>query len=139
MSARSEANVAGLTGGRRIVTQILRVILWLMVAGVVVQVFLAGLFVFGEQEARETHEGVGWTVHTAGMLALILALIGPRTKELMLGTLGLVVLNTGQIMLSTADTAALAALHPTLALAVLALAAWLALRATAPARPHEAR
>ena len=113
---------------RRVLTQILRVVLWLVVAGVVVQVFLAGLFNFGEQSARETHEGVGWTVHTAGLLALILAVAGPRTKAIVLGTLGLVVLNTVQIGLSNADTAAVAALHPTLGLAVLALAAWLALR-----------
>src|SRR5688572_23741546 len=108
MIARSETSGGGLTGGRRIVTQILRWMLWLMAAGVVVQVFLAGLFTFGESDAREVHEGVGWTVHTVGMVALILAEIGPRTKELVLGTLGLVVLNTGQIMLSTADTAAVA-------------------------------
>ena len=124
-------------GGRTFATQALRAALWLMVAGVVVQVFLAGLFIFGEPDARDAHEGVGWTVHTVGLIALILAIIGPRTRELMLGTLALVVLNTVQIILSTSETAAVAALHPTLALAVLGLAAWLALRtgtARAPAR-----
>jgi hypothetical protein len=129
MAAPLDARTGRLTGARGVLTQILRGLLWLVVAGVVVQVFLAGLFNFGEASARETHEGVGWTVHTAGMVALVLAVFGPRTKELMLGTLGLVVLNTVQIMLSTVDTAAVAALHPTLGLAVLALAAWLALRA----------
>lgn len=129
MGGPLEASTARLTGTRGVLTLILRGLLWLVVAGVVVQVFIAGLFNFGEASARETHEGVGWTVHTAGLAALLLAVIGPRTKELMLGTLGLVVLNTVQIMLSTVETAAVAALHPTLGLAVLALAAWLALRA----------
>lgn len=130
MATPLDASTGPQTGARGVLTRMLRGMLWLVVVGVIVQVFLAGLFNFGETSARETHEGVGWTVHTAGMLALLLAVIGPRTKELMLGTLGLVVLNTVQIMLSTADTAAVAALHPTLGLAVLALAAWLALRAS---------
>jgi len=139
MDARLSASAGRLTGGRGVVTQILRGILWLMVVGVVVQVFLAGLFNFGEPGARETHEGVGWTVHTAGMVALLLAVVGPRTKELMLGTLSLVVLNTVQILLSTVGTAAVAALHPTLGLAVLALAAWLALRVSTRTRAQEER
>ncbi len=122
-----------LTGARGVATQILRGLLWLMAAGIVVQVFLAGLFNFGEADARDTHENVGWIVHTIGMVALIPAIVGPRTKEAMLGVLALVVLNTVQIMLSGADTAAVAALHPTLALAVLALTLWLALR-TRPSR-----
>ncbi len=117
-----------LTGARGGVTQLLRGLLWLMVAGIVVQVFLAGLFNFGESGARETHEGVGWIVHTIGVVALVLAIVGPRTKEAMFGLLALVVLNTVQIMLSGVDSAAVAALHPTLALAVLALTLWLALR-----------
>ena len=129
MSVQTEADTTHLSGARRGLTQLLRGLLWLMVAGIVVQVFLAGLFNFGEADARETHEGVGWIVHTIGMVAFLLAILGPRTKELMLGTLGLVVLNTGQIMLSQADTSAVAAFHPTLALAVLALTIWLALRA----------
>ena len=134
MTTPFDASTGRLTGARGVLTHVLRGVLWLVVAGVVVQVFLAGLFNFGETSARETHEGVGWTVHTVGMAALLLAVIGPRTKELMLGTLGLVVLNTVQIMLSTVDTAAVAALHPTLALAVLALAAFLALRASTRVR-----
>lgn len=128
-----------LTGARGFATQIFRGALWLVVAGVVVQVFIAGLFNFGEPGAREAHEGVGWSVHTVGMVAFVLALIGPRTWELVLGTLGLVVLNTAQILLSSVDTAAVAALHPTLGLVVLALAAWLAMRAGAPGRSQKAR
>ena len=134
MTSRLPTGAGRLTGARGVVTQVLRGALWIMVVGVVLQVFLAGLFNFGEPDARETHEGVGWTVHTVGMVALVLAVVGPRTKELMLGTFGLVVLNTGQILLSTAESSPVAALHPTLGLAVLALAAWLALRASTSLR-----
>jgi hypothetical protein len=130
MAAPRDTSAERLTGGRGLATQALRGALWIVVVGVVVQVFLAGLFNFGDTGARETHEGVGWSVHTIGLVALVLALLGPRTKEL---TLALVVLNTVQIVLSSADTAAVAALHPTLGLAVLALAAWLAVRVGAPA------
>ena len=117
-----------MSAARRTLTQILRLALWLMVAGAVVQFFLAGLFNFGDNDARDTHEGVGWMVHTLGMLALLLSIAGPRTKLLMLGTLGLVVLNTIQILLSQVDTAAVAALHPVLGLAVLGGAVSLAIR-----------
>lgn len=106
----------------------MRWVLLLMAAGVVVQVFLAGLGIFGGG-GFDRHVDVGWTVHTIGLLAFILALIGPRTRTAVVGTLGLVVLNTVQIMLSGAEAPGIAALHPTLALAVLALALWLA-RAT---------
>jgi len=96
----------------------------LMVVAILVQVYLAGLGLFGT-DGFGTHEDFGWMVHTLGMVAFVLAIIGPRTKVTMLGALGLVVLNTVQIMLSEADAAGLAALHPTLALAVLGMAAWL--------------
>ena len=96
----------------------------LMALGVLVQVYLAGLGLFGT-EGFGTHEDVGWMVHTIGMVAILLAIIGPRTKVTILGALALFVLNTAQIMLSQSDTAGLAALHPTLALAVLGLASWL--------------
>ena len=96
----------------------------LMVVGVLVQVYLAGLGLFGT-EGFGTHEDFGWIVHTIGMVAVVLAIIGPRTKVTILGALGLFVLHTGQIQLSQVDSAGVAALHPTLALAVLALAAWL--------------
>ena len=117
-----------MTGPRAVITRMLRGLLWLIAAGIVVQFFLAGLFNFGEPDARDTHESVGWMVHTAGMVALLLAIAGPRTRWAILGTVGLVVLNTVQIMLSTSDTSGVAALHPTLGLAVLATVLLLAVR-----------
>lgn len=101
-----------------------RVAMALIVLGVVVQIYLAGLGLFGT-EGFGTHEDFGWMIHTIGLIAVLLAIIGPRTKVAILGALGLTVLNTVQIMLSQADSAGVAALHPTLALAVLGLAGWL--------------
>jgi len=118
----------GIRGGFHVA---FRIAMALIVVGVVTQVYLAGLGLFGT-DGFGTHEDFGWMVHTVGLVGLVLAIIGPRTKLTMLGALGLVVLNTVQIMLSQADSAGLAALHPTLGLAVLGLAAWLAFVTRAP-------
>jgi hypothetical protein len=109
-----------------------RVAMALVVVGVITQVYLAGLGLFGT-DGFGTHEDFGWMVHTIGLIGLVLAIIGPRTKVTMLGALALVVLNTVQIMLSQADSAGVAALHPTLGIAVLGLAAWLVFVTRAPA------
>jgi hypothetical protein len=125
-ASASSPDRAGLSGARRALTAATRVALGLFSLGVVVQVFLAGAYVFGEGDAIETHRGLGWGVHTLGILAFLLAIAGPRTRLAVLGTLGLVVLNTVQILLSDAGSAYAAALHPTLALFVLGLAGFLA-------------
>ena len=117
-------NTAAPTGLRGGLTVAFRAAMALMVLGVLVQVYLAGLGLFGT-EGFGTHEDTGWIVHTIGMVGVVLAIAGPRTKATILGALGLLVLNTVQIMLSQADAAGLAALHPLLAIAVLGLAAWL--------------
>jgi Family of unknown function (DUF6220) len=95
----------------------------LIAVGVVVQVFLAGLGVFGA-ESFSSHESFGWILHTATIVLFLLALLGPRTRRTIGLSFGLLVLITVQIMLVGArdDTPYLAALHPVLALFVLGLA-----------------
>jgi hypothetical protein len=95
----------------------------LIAAGVIVQVFLAGLGIFGA-ESFDAHEGFGWLLHTAAIVVFLLALLGPRSGRAIGLSFGLLVLMTIQIMLVNArdDTPYLAALHPTLALFVLGLA-----------------
>ena len=95
----------------------------LIAVGVIVQVFLAGLGIFGA-ESFDAHEGFGWMLHTAAIVVFLLALLGPRTGRAIGLSFGLLVLMTIQIMLVNArdDTPYLAALHPTLALFVLGLA-----------------
>jgi phosphoglycerol transferase MdoB-like AlkP superfamily enzyme len=98
----------------------------LIAACIVVQVFLAGLGVFGA-ESFDAHEGFGWMIHTAAILLFILALIGPRTGRAIGISFGLLALMTVQIMLVGArdDTPWVAAFHPTLALFVLGLAIYI--------------
>jgi hypothetical protein len=95
----------------------------LIAVGVVVQVFLAGLGIFGA-ESFDAHESFGWMLHTAAVVLFLLALLGPRTRRTIGLAFGLLVLMTVQIMLVGArdDTPWLAALHPVLALFVLGLA-----------------
>ena len=95
----------------------------LITVGVIVQVFLAGLGIFGA-ESFSAHESFGWMLHTAAILLFILALIGPRTRAAIGMSFGLLVLMTVQIMLVGArdDTPWVAAFHPVLALFVLGLA-----------------
>jgi len=95
----------------------------LIALGIVVQVFLAGLGVFGA-ESFKAHENFGWMLHTAAIVVFLLALLGPRTRRTIGLGFGLLALMTIQIMLVGArdDTPYLAALHPVLALFVLGLA-----------------
>jgi hypothetical protein len=95
----------------------------LIAVGVVVQVFLAGLGIFGA-ESFDAHEGFGWALHTTAIVLFLLALLGPRTGRTIGLAFGLLVLMTVQIMLVGArdDMPWLAALHPVLALFVLGLA-----------------
>jgi hypothetical protein len=95
----------------------------LIAVGVVVQVFLAGLGIFGA-ESFDAHESSGWIIHTAAIVLFLLALLGPRTGRAIGLSFGLLALMTIQIMLVGArdDTPYLAALHPVLALFVLGLA-----------------
>jgi hypothetical protein len=91
--------------------------------GIVVQVFLAGLGIFGAKSFKP-HEDWGYTIHGLSILGFILALIGPRTARTIGEGFGLAALLTIQISLvSTRDDApGLAALHPVLALFALGLA-----------------
>jgi hypothetical protein len=96
----------------------------LIAVGVVVQVFLAGLGIFGA-ESFDAHEGFGWTLHTIAILLFLLALIGPRTARAIGMGFGMLALMTVQILLVQLrdDTPWVAAFHPVLALFVLGLAA----------------
>jgi len=96
----------------------------LILAGGVVQFLLAGAGVFGE-ESFDAHEGLGWILHTAAILVVIAAIVGPRTRQAIVMSIVFFVVFTIQVMLPGAqdDSPWLAAFHPVLALAVLGLAA----------------
>ena len=113
---------------RRGATTALGALALLLVAGGVVQFFLAGLGVFGE--GFEAHETWGWVLHTIALIMLLLAILGPRTGRDIGMAAALFVLITVMITLvNVADDAPwLAALHPVLALFVLGLASHIGMR-----------
>lgn len=102
-----------------------RGMIWLFVACVVVQVFLAGLGVFAGEDNFELHRNFGYTF---GWLALLLPLIaiagrlGRRVIAMSFGITVLFILQSVLVALRT-DTPYLAALHPVNALAIF----WLSL------------
>src|SRR5580765_4180525 len=85
----------------------------LIAVGIVVQVFLAGLGIFGA-ESFDAHEEFGGILHGLTILVFLLAIAGPRTGRTIGMGFGLAVLVTIQIALVGArdDTPGLAALHP---------------------------
>jgi Family of unknown function (DUF6220) len=95
----------------------------LIAVGAVVQFFLAGVGVFGA-DSFDAHESLGWSLHTASIVVLIAAIVGPRTRRAILLSIAFVVVFTIQVMLPGArdDSPWIAAFHPVLALAVLGLA-----------------
>jgi hypothetical protein len=95
--------------------------LWAL--AVVVQVFLAGLGIFGAT-SFDAHKSFGLILHAILGLLVILAIAGPRTGRDIGMAVGLLVLVTIQISLVSARDSApgLAALHPVLALVAMGLA-----------------
>src|SRR3954463_8166311 len=103
-------------------------LLWAVL--VVLQVFFAGLGIFGAS-SFETHKSFGNILHGLTAVLLILATVGPRTGRDIGMAAGLVILVTVQIGLVSArdDAPGLAALHPVLALAAMGLAVHMGIHA----------
>ena len=100
----------------------------LIVAGVVVQVYLIGGYIFGAGDgALDAHTAVGWSVHTCEMLLFLAALAAWLPRGEIGLSLVLAVLGTVQVLLSGGEKW-VGALHPLLALLVLGLAGVLAQR-----------
>jgi len=95
----------------------------LIAIGGIVQVFLAGLGIFGA-ESFSAHEAFGWLLHTAAIVVFLLALLGPRTGRAIGMGFALFALITVQVLLVELrdDAAYVAALHPVFALLVIGLA-----------------
>ena len=116
---------------------------WLLVAGLVVQIFLAGLGVFRGPDSFLTHRDFGYALELLPIVLLVLGLIarlGRRPALLAAGIFGLFLLQSVFVGLR-ANTPEVAALHPvngfliTFLAIVLARDAWLARRATSEAAP----
>ena len=100
-----------------------------VVAGVFVQVYLIGAYIFGAgQGALGAHKTAGWTVHGFEMLVLVAALVAWLPWVDLVLSLLLAVFGTVQVALAN-EQRWVGGLHPALALVVVGLAATLALRA----------
>jgi hypothetical protein len=109
---------------------------WLFAAAIVVQVFFAGLMLFGQEGGRELHMGTGWILGLVGALFLVLpALARAGTTTIVLGVV-LTIVTYGQPYLTFARETSLliAALHPVNALLIFTLGLVLARRASALVR-----
>ena len=102
---------------------------------VVLQVFFAGLGIFGA-ESFDTHRSFGNLLQGLTAILLILAIAGPRTGRDIGMAVALVVLVTVQIGIVGArdDAPGLAALHPVLAILAMGLAAHMGIHALRASR-----
>jgi len=117
------------------------VVAWLLVVGLVVQIFLAGLGVFRGPESFLTHRDFGYMLELLPIVLLVLGLIarlGRRAALLAAGIFGLFLLQSVFVGLRV-DSPDIAALHPvngfliTFLAIVLARDAWIGRRAAAEA------
>ncbi len=113
---------------------------WLFVAAVVAQVFLAGLGLFADSGTWRLHVDVGWILHLAPILILLVVAVSRPPRQTLLLTVALAAVTFVLPLLATlrADAPVAAALHPVVAMLVFSLALMLALRLTAASR-HAAR
>lgn len=112
------------------VTTVYGVLAIVWAAAVILQVFFAGLGMFGAT-SFDTHKTFGNILHPFTAILLILAIVGPRTGRDIGMAAALVILVTIQIGLVSArdDAPGLAALHPVLAILAMGLAVHMGMHA----------
>lgn len=100
-------------------------------AAIVVQVFLAGIGIFGAERDFDVHITLGYLLHLSPALLLVLAVVARVGTPTILWTVALVLVQGVQPLLPMlrADLPWAAALHPVLALVIFWLALTLGLRA----------
>ena len=115
---------------------------WLMLLAIVVQVFFAGLMLFGTGGGGELHNTTGWIIHTAVYPFLLVPwLAGAERRGIVLGLAFLVAVFVQPFLVEARESVPiLAALHPVNALLIFVLALALArdslqLFRTTPRRP----
>lgn len=117
-----------------LIRQIHLVVAWLLVAGVVVQVFLAGLGVFDDPRTFQVHATWGYLLELLPFLLLVLAAVGRLGRRQLvypLAIFGMFILQSVFVGLR-ADAPMLSALHPVNGFAILLVSimlgreAWLA-------------
>jgi Family of unknown function (DUF6220) len=106
-------------------------LVWIYLAGILFQVFLAGMGLFGSAKDFEPHVGLGWILHLVPILLLIVAAVGRVGSRLLWWTTVLLVVQFIQPILATVrnDLPLVAAFHPVLALVIFWLALTIGLKA----------
>lgn len=106
-------------------------LVWLYVAGIVVQVFLAGMGLFAVPRDFAPHVGLGWLLHLVPVLLLIAAAVARVGSRLIWWNMALLVVQFVQpiLALSRSDAPVVAAFHPVLALVIFWLAVTIGLKA----------
>lgn len=118
-------------------------LVWIYLAAIVWQVFLAGIGLFGAAQDFEPHRNLGWILHLGPVLLLIVAAIARVGAGTIWWNVALLLTVGVQPFLpGLADDLPLAAsLHPVLALVIfwitltIGLRAWRLVREVAPAAP----
>lgn len=114
---------------RRIAHWIHLVAATLVVAGVVVQVYLAAGQLFGA-DSLDDHQDVGWVVHNLELLVFVAALAAWLPREDLAWSFALALVGTLQIVPFTGQEEWVGAIHGAGALAVFAIAAVVAHRSS---------
>lgn len=87
---------------------------WLFLAGLVVQIFLIGVYLFSDWSALETHRSLGWVLHLSPLVVLLFAFLARAGRRHWLWALALtaVVLVVPFLPGLQNSQPMLAALHP---------------------------
>ena len=113
---------------QRIARPIHLVVAWLLVIGLVVQVFLAGMGVFAGPSSFTTHRDFGYALTLLPAVLLVTALVGRFGRWQAIATavmFGQFILQS-ILVLQRDSTPAIAALHPVNGFLILLIAIWLA-------------
>lgn len=101
---------------------------WLLVVGLLVQVFLAGLGIFADATAFATHRDFGHLLEIFPVVLVVTALVAGYGRWRALAGVGLLALLLLQtiLVLQRGSSDALAALHPVNGFLVMLAAVWVA-------------
>jgi cytochrome b561 len=113
---------------KRIARPIHLVVAWLLVIGLLVQVFLAGMGVFSSATEFATHRDFGYTLTLLPFVLIVTALVGGfgRWHAIAAAVMFGQFILQSILVLQRDSTPAIAALHPVNGFVILLIAVWVA-------------
>ena len=117
---------------QRIAALIHLIAAWLLVAGLLVQVFLAGLGTFADESAFDTHAVFGHLLEVFPVILFVTALVAGYGRWRALAGLGLLAMLFLQtvLVLQRGSSDIIAALHPVNGFLLMLAAVWIAVDST---------